>query len=72
MNKDRSRVAVAWLGLLCLSCSGYHATPAPAPVDASLTAMSFNIRNGKANDGDNRWSNRRPPYSTRPSLPGED
>lgn len=58
MNKDRSRVAVAWLGLLGLSCSGCHTTP--APVDVSLTAMSFNIRNGKANDGDNRWSNRRP------------
>lgn len=26
---------------------------------AELTAMSFNIRNGKANDGENSWDNRK-------------
>lgn len=58
MNKGRSRVVCVWLGLLAWICSGCHATP--AGVDVSLTAMSFNIRNGKANDGDNSWRNRRP------------
>ena len=58
MNKDRSLVAISWLGLLAWCCPGCCTTR--APVDVTLTAMSFNIRNGRANDGDNRWSNRRP------------
>lgn len=41
--------------LFGVSC---HATPAPA--ELTLTAMSFNVRNGRANDGDNSWPHRRP------------
>ncbi|MHC4989970.1 MAG: endonuclease/exonuclease/phosphatase family protein, partial [Planctomycetota bacterium] len=32
-------------------------TPTPATID--LRVMTFNIRYGTADDGDNRWSNRR-------------
>lgn len=42
---------------MLLSLAGcQRATPQAA---AELNVMSFNIRNGKANDGENSWSNRR-------------
>jgi endonuclease/exonuclease/phosphatase family metal-dependent hydrolase len=47
-----SRVAACAVALLCLVAS---AAAQPAP----LTVMSFNIRYGTANDGDNRWAARR-------------
>jgi endonuclease/exonuclease/phosphatase family metal-dependent hydrolase len=34
-------------------------TPAATPLGAPLNVMSFNIRYGTANDGENRWANRR-------------
>jgi endonuclease/exonuclease/phosphatase family metal-dependent hydrolase len=44
--------------VLCPSLS-VHATQAPAQLGEALTVMSFNIRYGTANDGENRWANRR-------------
>ena len=44
--------------VLCQSLS-VHATQAPAQLGEALTVMSFNIRYGTANDGENRWANRR-------------
>jgi endonuclease/exonuclease/phosphatase family metal-dependent hydrolase len=34
-------------------------SPGPSAEPAELEVMSFNIRNGKANDGENRWDRRR-------------
>ena len=48
----------AWIPLLL--CVLASCVAAPSPAASSLTVMSFNIRNGKANDGDNSWVNRRP------------
>lgn len=43
---------------LTLFVSGWAATQTP-PVATPLTVMSFNIRYGTANDGENHWSRRR-------------
>jgi endonuclease/exonuclease/phosphatase family metal-dependent hydrolase len=51
-----------------LGVTGCQSTPDASHADdaaqrmsavSTLTVMSFNIRNGRANDGDNRWPNRR-------------
>lgn len=57
MTTRRSAIAAALLGLL-LACTACTAPPQPDGV--TLTAISFNIRNGRANDGDNSWPRRRP------------
>jgi len=44
--------------LLLLPVAACHV--GPATHDLTLSVMSFNVRNGRANDGDNSWSNRRP------------
>jgi len=44
--------------LLALLCAAGCVTPEPAA--SPLAVMSFNIRNGRANDGDNSWTRRRP------------
>ncbi|MFN3166754.1 MAG: endonuclease/exonuclease/phosphatase family protein [Phycisphaeraceae bacterium] len=41
--------------LLLVGCQ----TSSPTKSSAELDVMSFNIRNGKANDGENRWERRR-------------
>ncbi|BDD12768.1 hypothetical protein FUAX_52000 (plasmid) [Fulvitalea axinellae] len=50
------RWGLACLGLLILGLSGC----AEKKPDEPLKVMSFNIRNGRANDGDNVWKNRVP------------
>ncbi|MFI4854192.1 MAG: endonuclease/exonuclease/phosphatase family protein, partial [Phycisphaerales bacterium JB065] len=45
------RVLVFTMVVLCLGTT-------PARADVQLQAMSFNIRYGTANDGENRWQNR--------------
>lgn len=47
----RNAAGVVGLGLLFATC-------ATAPAAAPLTVMSFNIRYGTAEDGDDRWQNR--------------
>ncbi len=58
MKNTSEIVLLGLLGLLLWTCASCSATPQPAEV--TVTAMSFNIRNGKANDGDNSWPQRRP------------
>ncbi|MGC6488156.1 MAG: endonuclease/exonuclease/phosphatase family protein [Planctomycetota bacterium] len=48
------RCAAALLAVSAAACR----VPRP-PAAADLTAMSFNIRNGRADDGDNSWPHRR-------------
>lgn len=62
MKNNTKGVVAGWLGLLLLTWTGCCVMP--EPVDMTLTAMSFNIRNGKANDGDNSWPDRRPLVSS--------
>jgi endonuclease/exonuclease/phosphatase family metal-dependent hydrolase len=52
---------VVLLGTLGLAAAAAQTsqTPAPAPSRDPLTVMSFNIRYGTANDGENRWALRR-------------
>lgn len=50
-------IAAALLGVL-LACAACIAPP--TPTDLTLTAISFNIRNGRADDGPNSWPQRRP------------
>jgi endonuclease/exonuclease/phosphatase family metal-dependent hydrolase len=44
--------------LLCLTVYGVASVEQPAP-GQNLAVMSFNIRDGTYDDGDNRWENRR-------------
>ena len=46
-------VLLVCLSLGCASIGGLGSQP------AELSVMSFNIRYGTANDGENRWENRR-------------
>jgi endonuclease/exonuclease/phosphatase family metal-dependent hydrolase len=39
--------------------AGHQAPPSPAAAAAPLTVMTFNIRYGTANDGENHWTRRR-------------
>ena len=45
--------------LVLLLMTGAPSIAAQAPVTEPLAVMSFNIRYGTANDGENRWENRR-------------
>lgn len=54
--KSKHVPAMAWLWVF-ISLGGSVATAQPEP--APLNVMSFNIRYGTANDGDNRWPLRR-------------
>lgn len=47
-----------WVVMWALSAAAAGAQPVPAPA-ADLGVMSFNIRYGTANDGENRWPLRR-------------
>lgn len=58
MRTTTLRLLAAYIALAAAVQSGCHL--APAQREPQLTAMSFNIRNGRANDGDNSWPNRRP------------
>ena len=58
MRITTSRLLAACISLAAAVQSGCHLPPAQG--ELTLTAMSFNIRNGLANDGDNSWPNRRP------------
>jgi endonuclease/exonuclease/phosphatase family metal-dependent hydrolase len=55
------RVSAIVLWALAVAAASAQNAQAPAPASARepLTVMSFNIRYGTANDGDNRWANRR-------------
>lgn len=44
--------------LCCMACGVTSVEPSVSQRD--LTVMSFNIRDGTFNDGENRWENRRP------------
>jgi endonuclease/exonuclease/phosphatase family metal-dependent hydrolase len=48
-------LVLAW----CLAGPLAAQTPRPAPAPQPLAVMSFNIRYGTANDGENHWSKRR-------------
>ena len=61
-RNEAKAIATCWLGLLLLTVAGCRATQ--ERMDVALTVMSFNIRNGRANDGDNSWPNRRPLVSS--------
>ncbi|MGD8500049.1 MAG: endonuclease/exonuclease/phosphatase family protein [Phycisphaerales bacterium] len=53
---------LAFLGLFCLCFSNYGDEAVCSPLRAQgieLRVMSFNIRYGTANDGENHWKNRR-------------
>ncbi len=54
-------IGVAVLGLAALAwlAGGRPIAQAAAQPGAALSVMTFNIRYGTANDGDNRWANRR-------------
>jgi endonuclease/exonuclease/phosphatase family metal-dependent hydrolase len=54
----RNRTSIVASLLLCLALP-VLAQQAPVSVGEPITVMSFNIRYGTANDGANRWSNRR-------------
>jgi len=56
MNRLTASIAL----LLCLSFLMACQTTPSDPEGTSLSVMSFNIRNGRANDGENSWSHRRP------------
>lgn len=58
MTKLSHSIFAGLLGLILLPLTGCCVSPEPAGT-ADLVAMSFNIRNGKAKDGDNSWPNRR-------------
>lgn len=62
MKNNTKCIVVGWIGLLMFTGTACSITPEQA--EMTLTVMSFNIRNGKANDGDNSWSNRRPLVSS--------
>ena len=47
------------LSLVLLLIGAFLSPAAQAPATEPLTVMSFNIRYGTANDGENRWENRR-------------
>jgi endonuclease/exonuclease/phosphatase family metal-dependent hydrolase len=51
--------AAAWLFVVSSGLAGPAAQQAAVQPREPLTIMSFNIRYGTANDGDNRWANRR-------------
>jgi len=51
-----ARIGIALVAVLLL---GAPQDRGPAPPAEPLTVMSFNIRYGTANDGENRWANRR-------------
>ena len=51
--------AALTVALVVSPALGRQAPPAPAPAAEPLTVMSFNIRYGTANDGENRWEARR-------------
>lgn len=54
------RMIVLLLLAVLLPSIGCQVAAPDSVVSSDLTVMSFNIRNGKANDGDNSWPNRRP------------
>jgi endonuclease/exonuclease/phosphatase family metal-dependent hydrolase len=53
------RVSWVWLCVVCLAASLAAQTSRPLPEPQPLTVMTFNIRYGTANDGDNHWTRRR-------------
>ena len=55
----RTALRPAGVGLLLCLTLPLLARQAQAPLAEPLTVMSFNIRYGTANDGENRWANRR-------------
>ena len=52
-------IAVFLLATLAGCCAKAPPVEVIPPQGSELTVMSFNIRNGRANDGDNSWPNRR-------------
>jgi endonuclease/exonuclease/phosphatase family metal-dependent hydrolase len=58
MSPARRRFLAASLALACIATLSAR-QQAPAPAREPLTVMSFNIRYGTANDGDNHWKLRR-------------
>ena len=62
-EEKRCNIATMWLRtvftcVVVLALAGSHSASQAAP-GAPLDVMSFNIRYGTANDGENRWENRR-------------
>jgi endonuclease/exonuclease/phosphatase family metal-dependent hydrolase len=58
MSPARRRFLAASLALACIATLSAR-QQAPAPAREPLTVMSFNIRYGTANDGDDHWTRRR-------------
>ena len=54
----RKAYLLGLIALLVLSC-GCITTPATNAQTVDIRVMTFNIRNGRANDGDNRWDLRK-------------
>jgi endonuclease/exonuclease/phosphatase family metal-dependent hydrolase len=59
MNRVRLQHAAAAAALLVAVWLSVVASAAQAPLAEPLSVVSFNIRYGTANDGENRWTNRR-------------
>ena len=62
MTDSRRRLLFRPIAAAVLAACGWlagHAQQAPAGPGQPLTVMSFNIRYGTANDGDNHWTRRR-------------
>ena len=59
MTDIKPAIASTLLALLALA-SGCNSAKCVNTKQSELAVMSFNIRNGKANDGENRWDKRKP------------
>jgi endonuclease/exonuclease/phosphatase family metal-dependent hydrolase len=57
--RGRRRPTSIVVGIVLLLALPVLAQQAPAPAGDPINVMSFNIRYGTANDGENRWTNRR-------------
>ncbi|MBN2511516.1 MAG: endonuclease/exonuclease/phosphatase family protein [Sedimentisphaerales bacterium] len=51
-------ICICWMGLLIVGCQMAHSAGHKAD-DPNVLVMTFNIRYGSANDGDNHWQLRR-------------
>ncbi|MEN6307902.1 MAG: endonuclease/exonuclease/phosphatase family protein [Anaerohalosphaeraceae bacterium] len=58
LDKWIGAVCICWMGLMIVGCQMAHSA-GRAGNDPNVLVMTFNIRYGSANDGDNHWQHRR-------------